>query len=185
MTSILDVNNSTPDTITSEERIGSGLRIFGSEDAANVFKVISVGNDDFTDDNDFLRGGNFGDQLSSSFGDDTLEGLSGNDILYGEEGNDALRGGADSDNLIAGDGNDTVSGGTGSDLFVFEFFGDAQENTVDFNAEEYDRIYIQGQGFVDTEDLGIGDGEVTVSFDAEGNVSINGEELTDDDFEMI
>jgi Ca2+-binding RTX toxin-like protein len=178
MSSVLSPDSTTPESVTPIS--GGGLAVFGFNDMQNVFIMEGQGND-------FLEGGSLGDLFKGGGGNDLLQGLAGDDLLYGEEGDDEIRAGADSDNLIAGPGSNVVSGGTGADLFVFEFFGEAEENVIeDFSSEEGDRIYIEDQGYLDTEGLGIGDGEITVSFDADGNISVNGEEINpDDDFDLI
>jgi VCBS repeat-containing protein len=57
----------------------------------------------------------FGDILTGSANDDTIDGLGGNDEIYGLGGSDALEGGAGDDSLEGRAGNDILRGGDGAD----------------------------------------------------------------------
>ncbi|MGH8634540.1 MAG: putative Ig domain-containing protein, partial [Burkholderiales bacterium] len=57
----------------------------------------------------------FGDILTETDNNDTVDGLGGNDEIYGLGGNDVLEGGAGDDFLEGGAGNDIVRGGDGAD----------------------------------------------------------------------
>ncbi|MFO1174411.1 MAG: cadherin-like domain-containing protein [Paracoccaceae bacterium] len=58
---------------------------------------------------DFLQGGS---------GDDTLNGGAGNDIIYGNDGNDQLSGADGDDTLYGGEGVNLLDGGLGNDLLT-------------------------------------------------------------------
>jgi Ca2+-binding RTX toxin-like protein len=62
-----------------------------------------------------LTGSNFGDFLTSTYGDDTVNGLGGADYIDARSGNDTLYGGAGADQIYAGDGNDILEGGLDND----------------------------------------------------------------------
>ncbi|OYY73521.1 MAG: hypothetical protein B7Y40_09150 [Gammaproteobacteria bacterium 28-57-27] len=72
---------------------------------------LSVG---WTSEAIHLQGLDGNDNLSSSNGDDTLEGGAGNDTLYASNGADTLDGGTGDDRLDGGQGNDTYLFGLGS-----------------------------------------------------------------------
>lgn len=61
-------------------------------------------------------GGDNGDSISGTSGDNSLDGGAGNDSLEGLGGNDTLVGGTGNDTLVGGDGRDSLEGGTGDDL---------------------------------------------------------------------
>ncbi|MEL7099666.1 MAG: calcium-binding protein [Pseudomonadota bacterium] len=65
--------------------------------------------------NDFMRSGDFADNMFGSSGDDTLFGNGGNDTLDGGSRDDVLRGGDGEDVLIGGTGLDQLFGGRGDD----------------------------------------------------------------------
>ena len=60
-------------------------------------------------------GGNGGDTLYGTGGNDTLNGNSGVDTVYGKAGNDTLIGGGAGDTLYGGSGDDVLIGGAGKD----------------------------------------------------------------------
>ncbi|MFG6417007.1 calcium-binding protein [Roseateles sp. DC23W] len=95
------------------------------------------------DDNYWVHGFGWGDNISAKggndyvhglAGNDTINGGAGNDVLYGEVGDDTVLGG-DGDDQLDGDdfdvravgndlldggaGNDTLNGGKGDDVYVF------------------------------------------------------------------
>ena len=56
--------------------------------------------------------------LSTSLGDDIIDGGAGDDSLYGNDGNDTISSGSGDDKLYGGDGRDTlISTGSGNQLF--------------------------------------------------------------------
>ncbi|MDA5558714.1 Hint domain-containing protein [Shimia sp. MMG029] len=90
------------------------------------------------------------ENVSGTFGNDTIAGDSadnslhgggangdGNDKLDGRGGNDKLTGGVGSDTLTGGVGNDTLSGGSGSDTFVLQD-GSGHDVIVDFDTVDDD-----------------------------------------------
>ena len=120
-----------------------------------------------TSGNDSLIGTSGNDTLEGIAGNDTLEGLVGDDSLLGGEGNDILRGDAGDDTLDGGAENsinpglgekDVLFGGAGKDQFSIGnasqiFYDDRNDSNSgmtdyasieDFNAEEGDRIQING-----------------------------------------
>jgi Ca2+-binding RTX toxin-like protein len=108
-------------------------------------------------------------------------------------GDDLVSAGAGDDSIAAGDGNNVLSGGLGADTFIFEFFGDEQVNAiVDFSQAEGDEIHVidEDGNELTISDLfftenGIGDGAISVEFDDNGNLTIDGQEVEDDDFEIL
>jgi Ca2+-binding RTX toxin-like protein len=68
---------------------------------------------------------------STQGGNDTLMGGDGNDIIFGQAGNDTI---------IGGKGNDTLWGGSGADTFVWKAGDVGNDNIMDFNKSEGDRI---------------------------------------------
>jgi len=60
-------------------------------------------------------GGETGQTINGTPGNDYLNGTDGNDTLNGIDGNDSLAGGAGADNLFGGSGSDFLDGGTGND----------------------------------------------------------------------
>jgi Ca2+-binding RTX toxin-like protein len=68
--------------------------------------------------------------LTSTGGDDTLNGSFADDIISAGGGNDFLAGGAGDDILIGGTGNDYLDGGKGNDVYRFSR-GDGQDVVLD------------------------------------------------------
>jgi Ca2+-binding RTX toxin-like protein len=66
-----------------------------------------------------ITGGNGGQALAGTPGNDVITGGNGADTLNGGDGNDSLSGGNGADALMAGTGNDTLTGGNGPDTFAF------------------------------------------------------------------
>lgn len=61
------------------------------------------------------QGGETGDVLDGTIGDDTLLGFGGRDVLNGGSGHDHIDGGWGHDLIYGGDGNDAIFGGDGKD----------------------------------------------------------------------
>jgi hypothetical protein len=72
-----------------------------------------------TDNTDYILGGVGTDSISGFGQDDLLSGESDNDRLSGGTGEDSLLGGTGNDRLFGGDGNDILRGGSGGDAFIF------------------------------------------------------------------
>jgi Ca2+-binding RTX toxin-like protein len=92
------------------------------------------------DGNDYLDGGDKGDELSGDFGNDTLVGGAGSDViqggfdfdrLRGDAGNDLMDGGWHNATLEGGAGADTLTGGYGNDTFVFRSVADSTKDAPD------------------------------------------------------
>jgi Ca2+-binding RTX toxin-like protein len=64
---------------------------------------------------DTINGGDGDDTVDGQAGNDTLHGGSGNDLLYGGNGNDSLQGNEHNDTLYGDAGNDMLDGGSGND----------------------------------------------------------------------
>ncbi|WP_425806719.1 calcium-binding protein [Desulfitobacterium sp. Sab5] len=83
----------------------------------NLVLTTSDGNDIVqgyeTDDTINGLGGN--DILDGGAGNDNLTGGAGDDIIYGQSGDDTLKGGTGEDKLYGNNGTDTLDGGTGND----------------------------------------------------------------------
>jgi Ca2+-binding RTX toxin-like protein len=58
---------------------------------------------------------NYGSEVLSGSGNDSVTGGTGSDAFYGQAGNDTLEGGASRDRLEGGDGDDILRGGAGDD----------------------------------------------------------------------
>jgi len=91
--------------------------------------VVAEARDVSESDNedDTLWDGRGDDQLSDADrvlwggdGADTLQGGTGDDTFYGGAGDDVMLGGAGDDVFAGGAGDDTASGDAGNDLFIFE-----------------------------------------------------------------
>lgn len=129
----------TPETRVEEFRFADGT-IWSFADIVARAKInnLTEGDDNYWvhgfawADNISAKGGN--DYVHGLGGNDTIDGGSGNDTLYGEVGNDSLVGGAGddelngddadlvavgNDSLDGGAGNDTLSGGKGDDVYTF------------------------------------------------------------------
>lgn len=63
-----------------------------------------------------MNGGDGGDYLRSSGGDDRLIGGRGHDTILGRGGDDTIRGGRGNDTLDGGEGRDDIRGGSGNDV---------------------------------------------------------------------
>ena len=102
-------------------------------------------------------------------GADTLIGFNHQEWFRGGQGNDSLSSGGGDDFLSGDKGNDTISGGAGADIF-HSFSGAGLDRILDFNAAEGDRVqlatgtsYTVSQVGADTVvDLGGGDTVVLV-----------------------
>lgn len=78
---------------------------------AKIFAWKDKGPDqDGTDGDDYMAGGN---------GPNHFRGLGGNDELVGGNGDDTLEGGDGNDKIVGGDGSDVMIGGAGADTFVY------------------------------------------------------------------
>jgi Ca2+-binding RTX toxin-like protein len=106
--------------------------------SGNDFGNGGLGNDSVSGDsgNDIVVGADGDDALFGGYGQDTVSGGRGNDRLTGDEGNDILAGGA---------GYDEVIGGSGNDLFKFQR-GDGRDILIDALSNEWDIVWISGQG---------------------------------------
>ncbi len=107
---------------------GSADEIYGSKifSVATTFEFYgNQGADTITgfDADEFLYGGDDGDDLFCGAGDDQatgdgegddVEGGDGNDVIFGGGGGDNLRGQADSDSLFGESGSDTLCAGSGT-----------------------------------------------------------------------
>ncbi len=65
---------------------------------------------------DILRGEEGDDEIHGENGHDFIEGGDGNDILTGGDGNDVIRGDAGDDRISGGESGDILSGGDGDDI---------------------------------------------------------------------
>ncbi|MES3093362.1 putative Ig domain-containing protein [Sphingomonas aerolata] len=105
--------------------------------------------------NDFGNGGAGDDFVSGDPGNDIVVGMDGNDIVLGGQGSDTVLGGGGRDEVRGGSGNDLVSGGAGADTVVggagddvFKFArGDGQDVLIDELSNEWELVWVSGQGF--------------------------------------
>lgn len=111
-------------------------------------KLVAGGGDDLVFGGggiDVVNGGYGNDRTFGGADDDRLIGSVGDDSLYGEAGNDVLRGDHGHDVLVGGAGRDVMLGGAGADIFVFDLADASAMDVIrDFNAEEGDRIVVEG-----------------------------------------
>ncbi|WP_417742496.1 S8 family serine peptidase [Salipiger sp.] len=111
-------------------------------------KLVAGGGDDLVFGGggvDVVNGGYGNDRAFGGADDDRLIGSVGDDSLYGEAGNDVLRGDDGNDVLVGGAGRDVMLGGGGADIFVFDLADASAMDVIrDFNAEEGDRIVVEG-----------------------------------------
>ena len=81
--------------------------------------------------NQTLNGSDINELIHGSSGNDTISGGKGIDILFGGDGDDILNGGPGDDFLYGGNGNDRISGGAGNDYLK----GNAGSDTFVFGAD--------------------------------------------------
>ena len=134
--------------------LGGNDTIFGRGGADRIHggagddKLVAGGGDDIVyggGGEDIINGGDGNDRIFGGADRDRLIGSVGDDSLYGGEGNDVLRGDDGNDLLVGGAGRDVMLGGDGADTFVFDLADNASMDVIrDFNAEEGDRIVVEG-----------------------------------------
>ncbi|WP_284205428.1 DUF5801 repeats-in-toxin domain-containing protein [Psychromonas marina] len=151
---------SDPASMSDEDKLGALLNS-GQLDVAENF-----GNKD----SDILNADNSGESLYGFDGSDTLMGGTGEDMLFGGEGADILSG---------GEGNDILAGGNDNDLFTWENNASGIDTITDFKLDEdqLDLSQILSDGDYDKftlDDLLLhsNSGDLTASYDAEGNVNL-------------
>lgn len=141
-------------------RLWNGTGVGGDSEGDELISIEDLQGSDHADlligddaTNNWIWGGDGGDDIFGLDGDDVLIGEDGNDglwggagsdSLYGGEGDDSLMGGEGDDFLSGGDGNDTIEGGAGADnmyggdgndTFVFAI-GDGADQIMDFDADD-------------------------------------------------
>jgi Ca2+-binding RTX toxin-like protein len=96
------------------------------------------------DGNDTLHGGGGGDTMGGGSGNDVLKGDDGGDGIAGDDGNDKLYGGDGDDTIAGGPGNDTLFGDDGFDAFWFSLdqFADNGKDTIKDFERGLDKIVI-------------------------------------------
>lgn len=123
-------------------------------------------------------------RLSTSQGNDVLNGLGGDDIIYGHGGHDTLIGGSGSDTIYGGSGNDTVivRDFTGED----RFYGGSDQDTIIFDPSDGRNLDINlntnlvadgrrgGQRFYDFEIVKSGRGNDTLRGNNHNNLLYGG-----------
>ncbi|OUR75450.1 hypothetical protein A9Q83_18735 [Alphaproteobacteria bacterium 46_93_T64] len=197
---------------SGDDKAGSDGDLIGSDGADDI--IYGLQGDDKLDGKqgeDILVGGEGSDTLEGGDDADSLFGGSGDDVLYGDkisgsspDANDTLIGGDGADKLYGGSGDDILFGGDGDD----EVYGNDGSDTFHFAGDEgNDKFYGgDGGGWSDTIVLSdgmptgsIGDwltldtgsvqssssGEVFLSDDASGTITIDGVELTFEGVEKI
>jgi subtilisin family serine protease len=134
-------------------------------------KLVAGGGDDIAyggGGEDIINGGHGDDRLFGGADRDRLIGSVGDDTLYGDEGNDVLRGDDGKDVLVGGAGRDVMLGGDGADTFVFDLADTASMDVIrDFNAEEGDRIVVEGLQGAGSAELSLFEKNGTVFLQAE------------------
>ncbi|MCG8504601.1 MAG: cadherin domain-containing protein [Sphingomonadales bacterium] len=132
----------------------------------NDVLIGTVGNDfivggDGDDEISLLLGNDFGsgsagdDLVSGGLGHDIVLGADGEDVVSGGSGNDTVTGGRGDDELTGETGNDLLAGGLGNDMIttgagddVIRFErGDGADTVIDALTNEWDVVWISGQGF--------------------------------------
>ncbi|WP_293401052.1 hypothetical protein [Phenylobacterium sp.] len=103
--------------------------------------------------------------MSGSLENDAILGGSGDDILMGRDGDDTLSG---------GEGYDALIGGSGADLFKISA-GLGVDRIYDFNAEEGDRLSVEGQ----TYNIGQVGADVVLTFDTGSRLIVMGAHLNE------
>ena len=101
---------------------------------------------------DFIQGTRGNDVLRGNGGDDSLNGFNSADILSGGDGEDFLSGDEGADELSDGDDADFLGGGSGGDRF--------------FLSADSDQDSIDGDSGIDTLDLSLAEGKITIAFDS-------------------
>jgi len=113
-------------------------------------------------------------------GNDILNGSGFTDYLVGHGGGDKIFGNAGDDIISGGLGADTLSGGTGSDIFVFGYFGTAENKSIDV-ITDFDRsedwftlhvnaFYGMGIGILSPDNFALG----AKALDANDYIIVNG-----------
>ena len=94
--------------------------------------------------NDYLRGGDVGNDIFGDAGNDTLIGGNGDDLMFGDAGNDSLVGGNQEDTMYGGGGNDRVLGGNGRD-YILDIAG---SNFLDGGNDDDELIVLSGKNTI-------------------------------------
>jgi len=111
---------------------GGTLKGYTQYTDSSLDYVVSGGNVSAKTANAYLNAGDAaGLQRFVLAGNDIINGSGFTDYMVGYAGNDKLFGNAGDDIISGGLGKDTLSGGAGADIFVFGYFGTAENKSVD------------------------------------------------------
>lgn len=118
-----------------------------------------------------VDGGAGDDQITTSFGNDTIFGGAGNDLIFAEAGNDRIDAGAGDDTILADLGDDVIDGGEGFD--TLDLSRATGPVTVDFAAGKVSGAGIGSDSFRNIEKLLFGASNDTVT-GGDGNDAFDG-----------
>ena len=152
-------------------------------DGGSGADTVSGGGGDDTlsggDGADTMNGGSGVDTMSGGAGADVIGGGSGADVISGGSGVDTISGGAGVDTITGGEGNDVIDGGAGNDVALYA--GNMADFKLDIGAIGVDKVSDlnvgDGDEGVDTltrvKTVRFADGELSVSYDTDGEVRVN------------
>ena len=139
----LDINDEEKGNYIIENAVGSeNIDFIRGNDVGNNLKGEG-GSDKILGlgGSDTIEGDDGNDTLQGDSGSDSIVGGSDNDLIYGNSGSDRLLGGDDSDRIYGGSGNDSIAGGDDNDLI---YGGSADSNEIDvlIGGSGNDRFYL-------------------------------------------
>ncbi|MGF9763302.1 calcium-binding protein [Microvirga sp. 0TCS3.31] len=119
----VDISKDLPgDDLNSNSVVASVLHTIRVDWAKTLPSGISrsevplVGQIQYMEVNDVLRGTESSDAILGGVGNDSISGFGQDDLLSGESDNDRLSGGTGDDSVVGGTGNDRIFGGGGDDV---------------------------------------------------------------------
>lgn len=148
--------------------------------AGNDLVFGGAGNDQVLGDagSDVIGAGSGSDTIYAGSENDIVYSGADDDVAYGGDGNDIVFGGAGDDTLYGGAGDDLLYGGAGADQFSFSA-GSGNDVIVGFNAEDGDRLDLQGQTFTEAQTA---NGDVELMLSGGGTITLEGIMTFEDDF---
>jgi len=140
-----------PEWLTFDGRTGtfSGTPDAGDVGTISIVVVATDGNESATDTFDIViskTGNDHGEDISGTFGNDTIVGTTASERIFGLVGKDDIFGGDGDDIIYGGSGSDFMWGEAGADTFAFDFARESIYRTnkfdviMDFNGAEGDMI---------------------------------------------
>ncbi|MED5533466.1 MAG: hypothetical protein VX411_05080, partial [Pseudomonadota bacterium] len=185
-----DVNNTFFVSNTEVVRAGGGDDVVMIRDDLATALYGEAGNDILYGNaaDNRVDGGSGRDQLFGGLGEDALFGGDGTDHVSGGSGDDQISGDGGTDTLTGGTGDDTIAGGLGDDVIdggadtdIATYSGKMADYKVEIGLQGIDKVIDlkaeDGDDGTDrlsaVETVRFTDGELTVSFDADGEAQVN------------